>query len=76
MGSPRLYLARSAKERDALAYRSRKGELRRLAPRVYIAADVDNIDALLRAQLAPLLEFLYPGHVLAYRYALSLLKES
>ncbi|MFZ1834238.1 MAG: Fic family protein [Pseudomonadales bacterium] len=76
MGSPRLYLARSAKERDALAYRSRKGELRRLAPRVYIAADVDNIDALLRAQLAPLLEFLYPGHVLAYRNALSLLPES
>lgn len=68
-----LYFGRTKKEQESLAYRARKGELRRLAPKVYIEAGVEDFEPILRRQLLPLLEFMYAEHVLAFRNALSLL---
>jgi hypothetical protein len=67
-----LYFGWTKQEQESLAYRTRKGELRRLAPKVYVDADLGDPDSAIRSQLLPLLEFLYPAHVLAFRNALSL----
>ncbi len=76
MSPAALQFARTQREQESLARRARKGELRRLAPKVYIDAACTDLATLLRTQLLPLLEFLYPGQVLAHRNALSLLPDN
>ena len=72
MKSGQLYFGVTKQEQESLAYRARKGELLRLAPKVYIDTDTGDPAAAVRSHLLPLLEFLYPDHVLAFRNALSL----
>lgn len=66
-----LYLARSLAEQSRYGDQARRGKLRRVAPRIYVDREADEM-ALIRRYILDILAFRHADAVLAYRSAVTL----